>query len=159
MKINIKKAQPSDLEELHSLQKMAFRNEAELFDDYLITPLIQSIESFRDDFKNNFYLKAVTDNKIIGSVRANEKELVCNIGRLFVHPEYQNRGIGKLLMTHIEELFKHCTQYYLFTAKRVWKNVHFYSSSGYQIIREEQVRHNLTFVHFIKNRIPSDLYN
>ncbi|WP_198936769.1 GNAT family N-acetyltransferase [Domibacillus epiphyticus] len=32
--------------------------------------------------------------KIIGSVRAYEKEGICYIGKLMVQPAYQNKGLG-----------------------------------------------------------------
>jgi N-acetylglutamate synthase-like GNAT family acetyltransferase len=146
----IEKAQFCDLEDILSLQKLAFQSEAKLFNDYSITPLTQSIESIEEDFKSNLYLKALYDGKILGSIRAYEKENICYIGRLFVHPDYQNKGIGKSLMVHIEELFNHCSIYSLFTAKRVPKNLYFYKEQGYSIVNEEKVNEHLTFVFFNK---------
>lgn len=140
-----------DLVDILSIQKLAFQNEVETFNDYLIDPFIQSIESLEVDFKKYFYLKAVLDRKIIGSVRAYEKENVCYIGRLFVHPDYQGKGIGKTLMFHIEENFKHCTTYSLFAAKRVPINLQLYKSIGYSIVNEEKIQEGLTFVYFTKN--------
>jgi GNAT superfamily N-acetyltransferase len=147
----IEKAQFCDLEDILSLQKLAFQSEAKLFNDYTITPLTQSIESIEEDFKNNLYLKAVHDGKILGSIRAHEKENICYIGRLFVHPDHQNKGIGKSLMYHIEELFKSCKMYSLFTAKRCSKNLYFYDKMGYGIVREEKVNEKLTFVFYSKD--------
>jgi len=139
----IKKAHFSDLSTILSIQQLAFFNEAKIFNDYSIAPLTQSLESIQEDFKNNLYLKAVSRGNILGAVRAHEKENVCYIGRLFVHPDHQNKGIGKSLMFHIEELFKHCTMYSLFAAKRVSKNLQFYSSLGYNIVKEEKLNDNL----------------
>ncbi len=149
--IAIDKAEYYDLEEILSVQKLAFRGEAESFNDHAIAPLIQTLESIQDDFRSNCYLKAVLDDKIVGSVRAYEKDTVCHIGRLFVHPEFQNRGIGSSLMIYIERLFTHCAAYTLFAAKRVFKNVKFYGSLGYRIVKEETAKDNLTFVYFLKD--------
>ena len=146
----IEKAQFCDLECILNLQKLAFQSEAKLFNDYSITPLTQSLESIEEDFKNNLYLKAVIDNKIIGSVRAFEKENICYIGRLFVHPDHQNEGIGKSLMYHIEECFNDCNMYSLFTAKRILKNLEFYDKLGYSKVKEEKINENLTFVFYNK---------
>lgn len=99
----------------------------------------------------NLYLKAVHDGKIIGSIRAYEKENICYIGRLFVHPDHQNKGIGKSLIHHIEELFNDCEMYSLFTAKRVAKNLYFYNKLGYSVAREEKVNEKLTFVYYSKD--------
>ena len=146
----IEKTQFCDMEEILSLQKLAFQSEAELFNDYSITPLTQSIASLEEDFKNNLYLKAVYDGKIIGSVRAYEKENICHIGRLIVHPDHQNKGIGKSLIHHIEELFNGCKMYSLFCAKRVTKNLCLYNRLGYIVVGEEKVKEDLTFVYYNK---------
>jgi N-acetylglutamate synthase-like GNAT family acetyltransferase len=147
----IEEAQFCDLEDILSLQKLAFQSEAKLFNDYSITPLTQSLESIEENFKNNLYLKAVHDGKILGLIRAFEKENICYIGRLIVHPDHQNKGIGKSLMYHIEELFNGCMMYSLYTAKRVSKNLYFYNKLGYSIVEEEKVNEKLTFVFYNKN--------
>jgi ribosomal protein S18 acetylase RimI-like enzyme len=147
----IEKARLCDLKDILSLQKLAFKSEAELFNDFAITPLAQTIESIEEDFKSNVYLKAVNDNKILGSIRAYKKENICYIGRLFVHPDHQNKGIGKALMFHIEGLFNDCKTYSLFTAKRVSKNLYFYKKLGYSIVKEETINGNLIFVHYAKD--------
>ena len=125
-------------------------SEAKLFNDFMIPPLTQTTDSIEDDYKSHLYLKAVSDDKIIGSIRAYEKDNICHIGRLFVHPEHQNKGVGKLLMSHIEKLFNGCKVYSLFTAKRVSKNLYFYDNLGYSITKEEKIKDNLTFVYYAK---------
>ncbi|MGE5457222.1 MAG: GNAT family N-acetyltransferase, partial [Methanococcaceae archaeon] len=87
------------------LQKTAFLSEAELYNDYNIEPLTQSFDSITTDFKIYTFLKAEYNSKIVGSVKARETVEFCWIGRLIVAPEFQNRGIGRKLMTHIENEF------------------------------------------------------
>jgi ribosomal protein S18 acetylase RimI-like enzyme len=109
--MRIECAAQEDLMALLNLQKLAYQSEAKLCNDYTIPPLTQTYESISKDFSNMDMLKAVDENgNIIGSVRASEKEGVCHIGRLFVHPDYQNRGIGRLLMQEIEKRFSHCVK-------------------------------------------------
>jgi ribosomal protein S18 acetylase RimI-like enzyme len=105
------------------LQKLAYLSEAEIYNDFKIPPLTQTLEEIKTDYENNLVLKAVIDGKIIGSVRAFEKGGVCYIGKLIVHPEQQNKGIGKNLMKCIEESFPCCNKYVLFTGKKSVKNL------------------------------------
>ena len=84
--MNIEKAEIKDLEEILTLQKLAYISEAEICNDYSIPPLVQTLEGLIEDYKNQLILKAVIDGKIVGSVRAYENE--GTIGRL-VCPEYQ----------------------------------------------------------------------
>jgi N-acetylglutamate synthase-like GNAT family acetyltransferase len=88
----------SDAEEILILQKLAYRSEAEIYNDFNIPPLVQTPESIEKDFENQYFLKAVMEGKIIGSVRAYTKEGTCYIGRLIVHPDFQNQGIGSSLI-------------------------------------------------------------
>jgi ribosomal protein S18 acetylase RimI-like enzyme len=141
-----------DLNALLDLQKLAYQSEAQLCNDYTIPPLTQTYESISSDFSNMTILKAVDENdNIIGSVRAYEKEGVCHIGRLFVHPDYQNRGIGRLLMQDIEKRFSNCIKYALFTGKHSIKNLCFYQKIGYKIVGEEQLNNKVTIINLEKS--------
>lgn len=148
--LKIEKALYEDLEEILALQKLAYRSEAEICNDFGIPPLTQTLEGIREDFVNQVILKVVLDGRIIGSVRAYEKDGVCYIGRVIVHPDEQNKGIGKYLMKSIEEYFSGCKKYSLFTGKKSARNLYFYSSLGYKQVREEYVNDNLTLVYLEK---------
>src|SRR4030042_5025803 len=80
--MSIQKATVSDAEELLALQKRAYRSEAEIYNDFRLPPLVQALESMEEDFRNQVFLKALMDGRIIGSVRAYSKEGPCYIGRL-----------------------------------------------------------------------------
>jgi len=147
----IEKAEMKDLEEILTLQKLAYISEAELYNDYSIAPLTQTLESINEDFGKMTILKAVEEGKIIGSVRAFEENGVCHIGRLIVHPAFQNRGIGKMLMREIEGYFPACRRFSLFTGKRSVKNLSIYGKLGYRPVREEQVNEKLTLVYLDKD--------
>jgi len=130
--ITVSRANIDDLEEILTLQKLAFISEAELYNDYNIEPLKQTIASIREDFQIHIFLKAVCNNKIIGSVKGRETLEYCWIGKLIVHPEFQNKGIGRRLMHEIEGLFPDTTQFQLYTGNRSQKNIHLYESLGYK---------------------------
>lgn len=149
----IERAEMRDLEEILNLQKLAYRSEAELHNDYSISPLTQTLESINEDFSKMTILKAVEEGKIIGSVRAYEENEVCHIGRLIVHPECQNRGIGKMLMREIEGYFPACRKFSLFTGKKSVKNLSLYGKLGYRPIKEGKVNEKLTMVYLEKERL------
>jgi N-acetylglutamate synthase-like GNAT family acetyltransferase len=146
----IEKALYEDLEEILALQKLAYLSEAENCNDYSIPPLTQTLQGIREDFAKQTILKLEEDGKIIGSVRASEKDGVCFIGRVIVHPEKQNKGLGKMLMKGIEDTFGTCTRYSLFTGKLSLRNLHFYNSLGYRTVSQEKVNEQLTFVYLGK---------
>lgn len=146
----IEQARIEDAEEILKLQKLAYLSEAEIYDDYTIPPLTQTLEEIRDDFNRRFFLKATVDEQIIGSVRAHLKDETCFIGRLIVHPHHQNRGIGTKLMHGIEARFREAKRFELFTGHRSERNIHLYNKLGYKTFRTEPISDNLKLVYLEK---------
>jgi len=149
--MEIERATVSDAGEILALQKLAYRSEAEIYNDFSIPPLVQTLEGIEKDFENQFFLKAVIDEKIIGSVRAYTKEGTCYIGRLIVHPDFLNRGIGTKLMSEIERIFNTCKRFELFTGDRSKKNLYLYQKLGYKIFKTANITDRTTIVYLGKN--------
>jgi predicted N-acetyltransferase YhbS len=146
----VTKALYEDLEEILELQKLAYQSEAKLVGDFTIPPLTQTLDGIRQDFEDQVILKSEIGGKIVGSVRAFERDGVCYIGRLIVHPEHQNKGIGKELMRSVEETFSECHMFSLFTGAKSEKSLYVYGSIGYRKVREEKVSDKLTLVYLEK---------
>ena len=62
----IEKAKEMDAEEILTLQRLCYIGEAEIYSDYTIPPLIQTLDEIKAEFKNYYFLKAVDDGKTIG---------------------------------------------------------------------------------------------
>lgn len=148
--MKIENAQITDLPSILELQKLCYRENAERYDDFNIAPLVQTIEELQNDFKNNVILKVEYNGKIIGSIRAFEKEQTCHIGRVIVHPDYRNRGLGKEMMIKLEKRFPDAERFELFTGSRDEKNIYFYKKLGYKIFREEARGDKVKLVFFEK---------
>jgi SAM-dependent methyltransferase/ribosomal protein S18 acetylase RimI-like enzyme len=146
----IEQAKVKDAEEILELQKLAYLSEAEIYDDYTIPPLTQTLEEIRDDFNRQLFLKATVDEQIIGSVRAHLEDETCFIGKLIVHPHHQNRGIGTKLMHEIEARFAEAERFGLFTGHRSERNLHLYEKLGYRIFRTEPISDNVKLVYLEK---------
>ncbi|MBS3921375.1 MAG: GNAT family N-acetyltransferase [Deltaproteobacteria bacterium] len=150
----IERAMVGDAESILSLQKLAYRSEAEIYDDFTIPPLTQPLEEIKKDFESQVFLKAVTDGRIIGSVRAFVKEGTCHVGRLIVHPDFQNQGIGTRLMGRIEEVFKEAQRFEIFTGHKSERNLFLYEKRGYQRFKTVKANEKLTIVYLEKRLHP-----
>ncbi len=146
----IEQAEVSDAEEILSLQKLAFKSEAEIYKDFNIAPLIQTLEEIKRDFGDQVFLKAVIKGKIIGSVRAFAKEDSCYIGRLIVHPDFQNQGIGTKLIKEIEGVFNLSRRFGLFTGHKSEKNIHIYQKLGYKTFKMEKITDSINIIYMEK---------
>lgn len=148
--MNSIKATKSNAAEILKLQKLAYQSEAELYNDFSIPPLVQSLDDITSQFNENVFLKITDNNSIIASVRAYQDNEICYIGMVIVHPDYQNKGIGKILMKDIENVFNGCKRYELFTGSKSIRNIYFYEKLGYRIFKTEKLTDEIEFVYLEK---------
>ncbi|MDD3344835.1 MAG: GNAT family N-acetyltransferase [Candidatus Omnitrophica bacterium] len=148
--VKIEKASKPDAPSILNIQKKAFLSEAQLYNDYQIGALTQTLEEMVKDFDVYLFLKAVLDDgMIVGSVKARVCDNVCWIGRLIVLPEYQKQGIGRKLMEAVEGCFPGAVKYELGTGSKSVQNINFYQKLGYKVSGEEK-DNSVTLVHMEK---------
>ena len=152
MDISIVQASPDDAGEILALQKMAYQSEAKLNDDWTIPPLTETLPEIMSEFETKVFLKAVCADKIIGSVRATLDSGTCQVGRLIVHPDYQGKGIGTLLMDRIEAAFSRAERFELFTGIKSINNIRLYQRLGYREYRQEDLSPKVRLVFMEKRR-------
>jgi predicted N-acetyltransferase YhbS len=148
--IAIEPAEPGDAEAILALQRLAYRSEAALYDDYSIPPLTETLAQLRAVFDDHVVLRAMLGERLIGSVRARERGGICAIGRLIVHPELQGRGVGRRLMAEIEARFPRARSFALFTGDRSDRNLRLYEGLGYERRGSERQTERVTIVHLEK---------
>lgn len=142
MNYQIQTAIESDLPKVLALQKLAFKQVAAAMNNPDILPLQQTLDELQYEFAQGTILICVHDNEIIGSVRAKlNNDNSCYIGKLIVHPDYQNQGIGKVLIGEIEKYYSTCSNYTLFTGIDTPNTLHLYVKLGYQETKREYFDH------------------
>ncbi len=144
--MEIVRAKAEDAEVILQIQKTAYLSEAKINDDYNIPPLTQTLEEIKEEFNTCTFLKAVINDQIVGSVKGSAKGDTCYIGRLITRDEFQNRGIGTMLLKQIEKEFQTVSRYELFTGKNSEKNLYLYRKNGYTIFNEQALSEKTTIV-------------
>lgn len=102
-------------------------------------PGCDSIEWNIQRIKENEVYKIIYDDMLVGGFiifehRKNNKE----IGRVWIEPKYQNKGIGKLAFGILFEQSKTKTSWYLETPDWAVRNQYFYESIGFEKIGETE---------------------
>jgi ribosomal protein S18 acetylase RimI-like enzyme len=128
-------AVPGDAKAILALQRLAYESEAELYNDWSLPPLTQTLESLQSEMPVSIVLKAVAAGQIIGSVRAKAVGAVGQIGRLVVHPDHQRQGLGSTLLERVEIELQGVSTYELFTGVKSEANIRLYQRHGYRIDR------------------------
>ncbi len=157
MDMKIVGASLEDMKEILALQKSAYRSEAEIYNDYSIPPLVQTMDEIKDEFGRKLFLKAISRDGIIGSIRAHTENGVCYIGRLIVDSSIQNKGVGGKLLAEIEKRFSSANRFELFTGDKSEKNRYFYKKYGYVEFGKEAISDELTLIYFEKTPLPRSI--
>lgn len=150
MDYKIIRADREDLKEILELQYLAYQSEAALFGNKDIPPLKQTPEEVETEYNSGIILKMPDENgKIIGSIRAVEKEGSVYVGKLMVHPDHRRKGYGRKLLAEIEKYFPN-KRYELFTSTRSKDNIRLYEAVGYVQFDQKAVDDELVFVYMEK---------
>lgn len=139
MKFIFEKATLKDAKEILELQKEAYQSEAEIYNDFSIPPLTQTLEEIIDDFKSFSFFVVKENDKIIGSIKINVDEDIVHIGRLIVSKSMQGKGIGSFLLQSAEKEFQSIGKYELFTGHLSTKNLSMYKNRGYKEFKREKL--------------------
>jgi GNAT superfamily N-acetyltransferase len=136
-----------------AMQKLAFEPEARACQVWDIPPLQETVEGIREHIAMATVLKAMDDERLIGSIRGIVTGSTCLIRVLMVAPKAQGRGIGALLLQAIEAAHPDVDRFELTTNMIMVGNVRFYLRHGYDIV--EQVQYAPTIRLAFMRKIPA----
>ena len=151
--MKISKAKYNDLETILELQYIAYESEAIRYNDFSIPPLKQTLNQLIEEAENSIILKAIDNKNIIGSVRGKLDSVICKVGRLIVHPDFQHRGIGSQLLIEIEHYFSRVKIFELFTGSDSENNIRLYKKFGYVESKKESLNEEIDLIFFQKQMV------
>ncbi|MFE2942247.1 GNAT family N-acetyltransferase [Streptomyces sp. NPDC059255] len=158
MSVTISAARAQDAEQILKLQYLCYQNEAELYGDYTIEPLTQTLDDLRAELDSGHALVARLGDEVVASVRGSVDETgTARIAKLIVHPRLRRHGLGGRLLDAIEVHFTAepaARRFQLFTGHRSEGNLRLYRSRGYAPVATEQVGPRLRLVTLEKT--PAD---
>ncbi|MFJ9731717.1 GNAT family N-acetyltransferase [Streptomyces sp. NPDC101171] len=138
MSVTISVATEQDAEQIFRLQYLCFQGEAALYGNYRIDPLVQSLESVRQEVAQDCVFVARLGEEVVGSVRGKVTEDgAAAIGKLCVHPRLQGHGIGARLLRAAETALSEqrgATRFRLHTGHRSEGNLRLYRRVGYETV-------------------------
>ncbi|OHD53643.1 MAG: hypothetical protein A2Y33_06895 [Spirochaetes bacterium GWF1_51_8] len=154
--MTIRYVRPDEYPELLELQKLAYITEAELYGDYTIPPLTQTLDDLTAECAQKTVIAVIEDGRLVGSVRAClDDNKACLVGRLMTHPDYRRRGIGRELMVRIESEFPGAVRFELFTGEKSAGNIRLYEQLGYVIFKKLRLNDKIDLV-FMEKYPPPD---
>ncbi|MBV2355895.1 GNAT family N-acetyltransferase [Streptomyces sp. J2-1] len=138
MSVTIAGAAGQDAEQIFKLQYLCFQSEAALYGNYRIDPLVQTLESVREEVAADCVFVARLGDEVVGSVRGRlTEEGAADIGGLCVHPRLQGHGIGARLLRAAETALaeqRGATRFRLHTGHRSEHSLRLYRRVGYEAV-------------------------
>ncbi|MCX4740283.1 GNAT family N-acetyltransferase [Streptomyces antibioticus] len=142
MSVTISVATEQDAEQIFRLQYLCFQSEAALYGNYRIAPLVQTLDSVKQELAADCVFVARLGEEVVGSVRGTlTEDGAAAIGKLCVHPRLQGHGIGARLLRAAETALadeRGATKFRLFTGHRSEGNLRLYRRVGYQTVGTSQ---------------------
>jgi ribosomal protein S18 acetylase RimI-like enzyme len=158
MSVTISAADTGDAEQILKLQYLCFQSEAQVYGDYAIAPLTETLAALRGEMAEGCVLVARLGEEIVGSVRAFvDPDGTARIGRLCVHPRMQRHGLGGRLLTAIEDRLakdRDAKRYHLVTGQSSEGNLRLYRKYGYTPVGTERDR-QVTLIAMAKDAGPA----
>ncbi|MBB5118103.1 acetyltransferase [Streptomyces eurocidicus] len=158
MSVTLAAATEDDAERILKLQYLCFQEEAELYGDYSLEPLTQSLAALRAELAEGLVLVARLGEEVVGSARGTVGEDgTAVISGLMVHPRLQRHGLGGRLLAAIEERLaaeRSADRYRLATGHRNERTLRLYRGWGYERVAVERVTGKRSVVTLEKVAVP-----
>ncbi|MEV0122996.1 GNAT family N-acetyltransferase [Streptomyces sp. NPDC050703] len=158
MSVTISAAAEADAEQILKLQYLCYQGEAELYGDYSIEPLTQTLDSIRAELTSGTVLVARLGDEVVASVRGTvDADGTARIGKLIVHPRMQRHGLGGRLLDAVERRLGAAKCFQLLSGHRSEQNLQLYRKHGYATVSTEYVNERLTRITLAKDA-PADAF-
>ncbi|MGK5639673.1 GNAT family N-acetyltransferase [Streptomyces sp. URMC 126] len=150
MSVTIAAATEDDAEQILKLQYLCYQGEAELYGDYSLDPLTQSLDELRAELAAGCVLVARLGDEVVGSVRGTHaSEGTATITGLIVHPRLRRHGLGGRLLAAVEERLAadgSVRRFRLAVGRRSELTLRLCRKRGYEAVGTEVVSKALTVV-------------
>jgi tRNA (guanine37-N1)-methyltransferase len=126
-----------DVGEILTLQRACWVQEAlanEMLDIPALHESLADVEASLDEWT---YFLVRSEGRLVGAVRGRLHGEAWDIGRVMVAPDLQGRGLGRLLLEHIQAVAPaEATSYVLFTGARSAENQRMYRKAGFSLRKD-----------------------
>ena len=155
--IRFERARMEDAVFLTEVQKRAFSDDSRRFGGLPGGPPgYDSADWTLWAIETGIYYKVLAGDQIIGGVILFDMhKRHFNLGRIFVDPDWQNRGIGSQAVRFVEKTFRYVQRWSLDTPEWATRNHHFYEKLGYVKVGDEVPRGANIRLYLYEKRMPS----
>lgn len=149
--VAIIQATDADAGEILTVQRAAYVSEAQLYGNPTLSALTETLNEVRAAIAAGGVLVARLESRVVGAVRGVRDGEDCEIARLVVAPDMQQRGIGAALIDAVERsAVDDVRRFRLHTGDRSEANLRLYQKVGYEVTHSRRVAPTLSLVYLQK---------
>ncbi|MEO3947098.1 GNAT family N-acetyltransferase [Gorillibacterium sp. CAU 1737] len=162
--IHLKRARPEEASVLTAIQKESFDRECTRYgQEEQGGPPGYAEEAWQLAMMQDMHYFAILEgeeetaegdrlDRLIGGAIVSENAAagICHLGRIFLHPDKQGSGMGKVAMLALEQQYPDAIRWELDTPDWALRNHRFYPSCGYRKVNEAN-----GFYYYAKDKSPS----
>lgn len=131
-----------------ALQKLSYRQEANLIGSDQIPPLRETLEALQQSTET-FYGYFLS-SQLAGAISYKRESDLLDIYRMMVHPDYFRRGIARALLQYVEGCEPGIKRIVVSTASLNVPARTLYKHQGFTATAEEEIIPRLWIIHFEK---------
>ena len=134
MTVHIGQLRVRDAGELWTVQRAAYLTEAQRYQETRIPPLLETLDEVRADIESPVVvtLGAWDGPRLVGSARGRPDGDRMEVARVCVAPDQQGRGVGRALLTAIEDAAPSAVRtLWLIAGAASADNLRLYRKAGY----------------------------
>lgn len=155
--ITLKEAKQKDMNNIYKIQKLAFKNLFEKYQDQ-DSPFNEKESSLIEKFNrpNNYFLLIKEESIVIGYIRiiTNETGTAASLSQIALNPKYDGLGYGTKAMNLLEKEYPKIMNWSLGTILQEEKLIHFYSKLNYKETGDiVNIQENMDIIFFLKKRV------
>ena len=150
MSLVFRKSTMGDIELLLSIQKAAFQEDFEKYEDFETNPACEISEKLAENIQKYHHYTILDGEIVIGAidVRGNDERM--HIDKVFISPIIQNKGAGSAAIQFLEAQFPNVKLWTLYTPHLSFRNHYFYEKFGYNKTKEVQLTPKLILFKYEK---------
>lgn len=155
--IRLGRTKHSEVDVLLNIQKRAFINDYDKYQDHETNPYCETEQILLDSIKNDEFYTIYDKEKIVGAVvlKVVPKERI-HIYKLFIDPEIQGSGYGTAAINRIFNLYQEVPLWTVYTPHGNVLNHKFYQKLGFIKYGEAEISDKLSLYKFKKEEVFYD---
>lgn len=146
--MKLMRSRTQDVPVLYQIQRSAFKADVEQYGPLEGSPGLETQVILESKLDAGHYYTIFESDEIIGGIRVIIEGNHGHISRIFIDENWQNRGIGKAVLSCIFNKYKRVSRWTLDTPKDHQRNRYFYESMGFRPVGEVKISNQLTLVDY-----------